>query len=74
KLTDQEGEIIDQKTDTLVLRLTPDQLKEKIEEEYLFQVSLTGRPGSHLLEIIVTDNISGGVSQLKEAIDIPPSL
>lgn len=74
KLTDQEGQIIDQKTDTLMLRLTPDQLKEKIEEEYLFQVSLMGRPGSHLLEIIVTDNISGGVSQLKEAIDIPPSL
>ena len=74
KLKDQEGEVIDQKTDTIDLSLTADQLKEKIEEEYHYQMSLIGRPGSHLLEIIVKDNLSGGVSQLKEAIDIPPSL
>ncbi len=74
KLTDQEGEIIDQKTDTINLSLTAEQLKEKIEEEYHYQVSMIGRPGSHLLEIVVKDNLSGGVSQLKEAIDIPPSL
>ena len=74
KLTDQEGEVIDQKTDTIVLSLTADQLKEKIEEEYHYQVSLMGRLGSHLLEIVVKDNLSGGVSQLKKAIDIPPSL
>jgi len=74
KLTDQEGEIIDQKTDTLMLHLTADQLKEKIKEEYHYQVSLMGKPGPHLLEIIVKDNLSGGVNQLEEAINIPSSL
>ena len=74
KLVDQEGEVvIDQRTDSIVLRLTPDQLMEKREEEYQYQVNLSGRPGPHLLEIIVKDELSGGVSQQKETIYIPPS-
>ena len=73
KLADQGGGVIDQRTDTIVLRLTADQLKEKSEEEYNYQFSLTGRPGTHLLEIIVKDELSGGVSHQKETIYIPPS-
>ena len=74
KLADQEGEVIDQRTDTIVLRLTADQLMEKRDAEYHYQVNLMGRPGQHLLEIIVKDNLSGVVNQLKVAINIPPIL
>jgi len=71
KLTNQQGGVSDQRADTIILRLTPDQLKEKKEEEYHYQVSLTGRPGPHLLEITVKDDLSGGISQLKETLHLP---